>query len=778
VSEWRSAHQDTAAGHLGANASRAAYSKHTYIAATLIALGLPVATAVILRATHALPITLPPAVLVVHLFSVQAHGRQARTRKQAAIALGFLVPAFAALTLTRILIIPYSLYDAWFRMIQLGRVGGSVAQVFVYVSAVMGSLIGGSAYSRGLLPALAAGLLTSLVIAGIVLSSFLLFFLAVPTAAVTIALYQAGGSKAGNPRIAFRLATGLVLVAALAALGPAAFMHGAAGNRYIDTVLSPGLRDAVLRAFPNFPMRYGVGMYGYSLDSSSLGGRPSVSWQPVFEVEGRAGERIYLRTEIYDVYSGTSWERSAQMLQARRRATSLRDDSHEQVDSEAQLEEIAVTFLTDMYEAVPHTLSTRHVAFPDRSDTDSMIGHLDTGYRFDLPPGPEETIRLHRYERTEDESEPQETGEYLQIPPELPEEVRQLARRLEADQDDPRAILRNINNYLSSGEFTYTLETDENLEFVDFVDNFLFDTKEGYCVQFATSFTVLARLNDIPTRYATGFLVNVPHPFEEPEERFDHLPREPQELDERTATRVSGLNAHAWPEVWLPDKGWTTWEATPPMQGGEFPGSAFFASEQDDLTRRQLEEIAGDDERRQEDPEDAGEAEDAQDAEAAQAATDAEQRQQAGEDGLGPFWAFVFAIGAATIILAAFLFGHRRLWPGRLPSDTRGAINRLALQLIGRANESGIAEPHRIGYRRWGAYLARLLPKRRRVVERTVDVFLRTMFAGYHPSRVEVHRTWLLSRSLRRTRLPRLPRRDGARRRRVGKPPDLGYPIT
>ena len=87
----------------------------------------------------------------------------------------------------------------------------------------------------------------------------------------------------------------------------------------------------------------------------------------------------------------------------------------------------------------------------------------------------------------------------------------------------------------------------------DFVTNFLFGELQGYCVHFATSFVLLARLNGIPTRYTTGFLV--------------------QHEDERKFTIVTGLDAHAWPEVWTPESGWTAWEATPSLLPTIAPGS-------------------------------------------------------------------------------------------------------------------------------------------------------------------------------------------------------------
>ena len=76
----------------------------------------------------------------------------------------------------------------------------------------------------------------------------------------------------------------------------------------------------------------------------------------------------------------------------------------------------------------------------------------------------------------------------------------------------------------------------------DFVRWFLEDNKKGYCVHFASAGTVLLRAAGIPARYVTGYL-------------FTALENEP--------TEVTGNQAHAWVEYWLPGVGWQVLETTP-----------------------------------------------------------------------------------------------------------------------------------------------------------------------------------------------------------------------
>jgi len=75
------------------------------------------------------------------------------------------------------------------------------------------------------------------------------------------------------------------------------------------------------------------------------------------------------------------------------------------------------------------------------------------------------------------------------------------------------------------------------------LERFLFETRRGYCEQFAGAFAVLARAAGLPTRVAVGFT--------------------PGDLGNDGRYRVRGLHAHAWPEVHLEGAGWVAFEPTP-----------------------------------------------------------------------------------------------------------------------------------------------------------------------------------------------------------------------
>lgn len=84
----------------------------------------------------------------------------------------------------------------------------------------------------------------------------------------------------------------------------------------------------------------------------------------------------------------------------------------------------------------------------------------------------------------------------------------------------------------------------------DAVWDFLED-RTGYCVQYATSMTVMARALGIPARLAVGFL--------------------PGTLDAEGQYVVTGRLSHAWPELLFPEIGWVRFEPTPAVQTGPPP---------------------------------------------------------------------------------------------------------------------------------------------------------------------------------------------------------------
>jgi transglutaminase-like putative cysteine protease len=108
-------------------------------------------------------------------------------------------------------------------------------------------------------------------------------------------------------------------------------------------------------------------------------------------------------------------------------------------------------------------------------------------------------------------------------------------RELETRFPDPRARLAAAIALLRDAKLTYTLNPP--LLGNDPADEFLFDSKRGFCEHFASSFVVLARAAGLPSRVVTGYQGGERNP-----------------VDGTLVVRQS--DAHAWAEVWFADAGW------------------------------------------------------------------------------------------------------------------------------------------------------------------------------------------------------------------------------
>ena len=138
----------------------------------------------------------------------------------------------------------------------------------------------------------------------------------------------------------------------------------------------------------------------------------------------------------------------------------------------------------------------------------------------------------------------------FQIGRTLPEFERQIALRLPI-YGSPRArklaaswreeaggdedVVKSALQYFHQQPFHYTLQPP--LLMADPVDQFLFETKRGFCEHYASSFTVLMRAAGIPARVVTGYMGGEWNPI-------------------GNYMLVRQADAHAWTEVWLAERGW------------------------------------------------------------------------------------------------------------------------------------------------------------------------------------------------------------------------------
>lgn len=305
---------------------------------------------------------------------------------------------------------------------------------------------------------------------------------------------------------------------------------------------------------------------GYQSNNAHLGGSFVPSHSQVLRVT--TDSPAYLRGEVYDVYTGKGWIQTAQDVvgthlgarlpqtgtfqglptqQVSQHITVLSNslrvpflfggysvlqvtaDSNQSGTSSSGL---AVTPDTDEISANPlrkgetYTLVSREMGVPD--GVLSALPSLPANTQTAFPAG---VWSLD-----------------TQLPITLPADVGALARKLTQGMRNEYAMVNAVQTYLQN---TYPYETT-NIPVPgphqDYVAQFLFQSKRGYCNNFSSAMAVMLRTLGIPTRWVTGFTEGTLNPqYNGPSAQYI----------------VSNVDAHSWVEVYFPKVGWVPYDPTP-----------------------------------------------------------------------------------------------------------------------------------------------------------------------------------------------------------------------
>jgi transglutaminase-like putative cysteine protease len=129
----------------------------------------------------------------------------------------------------------------------------------------------------------------------------------------------------------------------------------------------------------------------------------------------------------------------------------------------------------------------------------------------------------------------------LRLPENSNPRTVQFARDLRRKHASDTALIQEVLLMLRNENFYYTL--DPPLLGLHAVDEFLFETRNGFCEHYASAFAVLMRAAGIPARIVTGYQGGQRNPF-------------------GNYFIVYQADAHAWTEVWLPNEGWVRVDPT------------------------------------------------------------------------------------------------------------------------------------------------------------------------------------------------------------------------
>lgn len=354
--------------------------------------------------------------------------------------------------------------------------------------------------------------------------------------------------RPGEPPAMDATRVGLVLFAVLLLLGTVGTMYPKADTRDQDL---PELVDSLMDRLPE-PLQQLLDRNSTGVAKQELGADTSRTLDltqqgtrdrkdtVMMQLSTTQIGPIYLRGAAKDIYTGTSWESSdmASVADAVYSHTSLGTAFGANNQAAVQIKNYNDN--TDVLFA-PYGYISCTSAEEIMSDLRINIDEED--YIIYYWPGVRsmDIETTSGYYSTSYDEYVQETC--LSLPEDTKEALYNLALSYGYDPEmtQTQTIAWVAEFIRSSG--TYKLDVSRQPTNYDFAVYFLTESNEGYCVHFATAAAAMYRALGIPSRYASGYRVNVP--------------------SDGIVVDVLDRDTHAWAEVYISGLGWIPVETTP-----------------------------------------------------------------------------------------------------------------------------------------------------------------------------------------------------------------------
>jgi len=475
-----------------------------------------------------------------------------------------------------IVILSDTMYLGWFKLLRTGRPNGIVSLLFALVAGFFTSL--GCSWII-LWKQKIQALISMLLLINLVVMILYPGIYSILPFSVLVFLYIC--MFLPKPRRYRFMLYGLLIIVFSAAVSwiPPIKKPEARGSFVIDGV-SRVLRTSLLTILPHLPLTFNIPGYGHPYSENRFtGARPYLTNHVLFTAEAERGTGLYLKTDISYYFNGTAWS----IDKPTRLITPIPSENDLSSIPGSDVKEISLTVITDLFPRIPVTEETFAVLAGDTIYTlpKDKMSEPPEG----IPLGKGESITLFTNSVSAVETEqldPKHISRALQLPSDTMKAFSFLAQSLHGSNEFE--TLRNIRSYLTEG-FSYTLDTTAN---PDPIADFIFVTKEGYCVHFSSAAAILARMNDIPVRIAKGFMVVIPQ--EEEQDIPGRFTGQNNIPGSRGQAQITGFSSHQWPEIFIEGRGWVPWEVTPPLIGLT-EDSLYTITDDDEITIEQLESL-------------------------------------------------------------------------------------------------------------------------------------------------------------------------------------------
>lgn len=261
-------------------------------------------------------------------------------------------------------------------------------------------------------------------------------------------------------------------------------------------------------------------------DIAQLSQSDALAFRAIFNGVIPPQRDLYWRGLVLDVFDGRAW-----------RANEVNDMP---LQAPPQFSGAPITyeiFLEPTYErwlyalSVPESVSTKTVLTIDYRLRARDIVTEKFAYRALAYPQAQFDVQLDRRVRKYE----------LDLPKNNNPRTRAWASELRARFDDDAALIDAVIANFRHESFFYTLQPPVLGK--NSIDEFLFDTRRGFCEHYASSFVFTLRAAGIPARVVVGYQGGEINPV-------------------TNTVSVRQFDAHAWAEAWLAGQGWVRFDPT------------------------------------------------------------------------------------------------------------------------------------------------------------------------------------------------------------------------
>ena len=264
-------------------------------------------------------------------------------------------------------------------------------------------------------------------------------------------------------------------------------------------------------------------------DLSSLSLSDAVAFRVKFDDAAPEPRQRYWRGLILHQFNGRTWSGSEPIINtsATRPAEYYGDPVSYQVTMEPTRQHWVFSLDIPYEWSLDKTFMGQKYELARTQPIDQRIVYNAVSYpNFRLNPNLPDYSRRNNLRLPQDDSNPQ---------------TAQLALTMRQEAGNDKAFIDAVMRKFNEEEFYYTLEPPALGR--NSVDEFLFESRRGFCEHYASAFAVMMRAAGLPARIVLGYQGGEENP-----------------LGEYMIVRQS--DAHAWTEVWLDGNGWTRVDPT------------------------------------------------------------------------------------------------------------------------------------------------------------------------------------------------------------------------